>query len=188
MRTPVEWWHSRVKQRFLHPQGRSYVPWFVAVTHRAEGRAVELTSEMGRSLICLVATAANSSHTFSSRKMKIRNEASIFVARNKVSWNEIIQQKQNKLRGLSPRTNYTDGATDAHQRSLCQLLRIKGTMVNVTDPFDPILGFLDWSRYFFFQAAPQLYSRGWVDPVPDPLLLRKSGRVENRTRTSGSVV
>jgi hypothetical protein len=26
-----------------------------------------------------------------------------------------------------------------------------------------------------------------VDPVPDPLLLRKSGRAENRTRTSGSV-
>jgi hypothetical protein len=26
-----------------------------------------------------------------------------------------------------------------------------------------------------------------VDPVPDPLLLRKSGSAENRTRTSGSV-
>jgi hypothetical protein len=23
----------------------------------------------------------------------------------------------------------------------------------------------------FYQVAPQLYSRGWVDPVPDPLLL-----------------
>jgi hypothetical protein len=22
----------------------------------------------------------------------------------------------------------------------------------------------------FYQVAPQLYSRGWVDPVPDPLL------------------
>jgi hypothetical protein len=27
-----------------------------------------------------------------------------------------------------------------------------------------------------------------VDPVPDPLLLRKSGSAGNRTRTSGSVV
>jgi hypothetical protein len=27
-----------------------------------------------------------------------------------------------------------------------------------------------------------------VEPVPDPLLLRKSGTVGNRTRTSGSVV
>jgi hypothetical protein len=36
---------------------------------------------------------------------------------------------------------------------------------------DRILGFLEGSRYFFFEAAPQLY---WVDPIPDPLLLRKS--------------
>jgi hypothetical protein len=27
--------------------------------------------------------------------------------------------------------------------------------------------------YFFFQVAPQLYSRGWMNPVPDPLLLKK---------------
>jgi hypothetical protein len=41
-------------------------------------------------------------------------------------------------------------------------------------------GFLDRSRYFFIQVAAQLTSRGWVDPVPDPLLLRKSGRAGNR--------
>jgi hypothetical protein len=45
------------------------------------------------------------------------------------------------------------------------------------------LGFLDQNRYFFFQVASQLYSRGWVDPVPDPRLLRKSGSAG----TSGSV-
>jgi hypothetical protein len=56
------------------------------------------------------------------------------------------------------------------------------------DPYGHILDFLDRSRYFFFQAAPQLYSRGWVDPVWNPLLLRKSGSAGNRTRTSGSVV
>jgi hypothetical protein len=44
-----------------------------------------------------------------------------------------------------------------------------------------ILGFLDRSRYFFFQVAPQLYTRGWVDPVPDPLLLRKSGSRESNS-------
>jgi hypothetical protein len=49
--------------------------------------------------------------------------------------------------------------------------------VIVTDPYGDILDFLDPSGYFFIQ----------VDPVPDPLLLRKSGRAENRTRTSGSV-
>jgi hypothetical protein len=32
------------------------------------------------------------------------------------------------------------------------------------------------------QITPQLFSRGWVDPVPDPLLLRKSGSAGNRTR------
>jgi hypothetical protein len=48
-------------------------------------------------------------------------------------------------------------------------------------PYDRNIGFPDRSRYFFFQVAPQLYSRGSVDPVPDPLLLRKSGSPENRT-------
>jgi hypothetical protein len=60
-------------------------------------------------------------------------------------------------------------------------------VVSVTDPYGLILGFLDRSCYFFFQAAPQLYSRGWVDPVADPLLLRKTSSAENRTRTSRSV-
>jgi hypothetical protein len=44
------------------------------------------------------------------------------------------------------------------------------------------LGFLDRSRYFL-EIAPQLYPRGWVDPVPDPLLLRKSGSARNWTRS-----
>jgi hypothetical protein len=55
-------------------------------------------------------------------------------------------------------------------------------VVSATDPPGRILGFLDWSRYYFFQVAPQLCSRGSVDPVPGPLLLRKYGSPENRTR------
>jgi hypothetical protein len=51
----------------------------------------------------------------------------------------------------------------------------------------PYFRLLDRRRYYFFQVAPQLYSRGWVDSVPDPLLLRKSGGAGYRTRTSGSV-
>jgi CBS-domain-containing membrane protein len=31
-------------------------------------------------------------------------------------------------------------------------------VVNVTDPYGRILGFLHRSRYFFLQVAPQLYS------------------------------
>jgi hypothetical protein len=55
-------------------------------------------------------------------------------------------------------------------------------VVNATDPHGRILGFLDRSPYYFFQVVSQLYSRGWVDPVPDPLLLRISGSAGNRTR------
>jgi hypothetical protein len=60
-------------------------------------------------------------------------------------------------------------------------------VVSMTDPHCRILGFVDRSRYIFFQVAPQLYSRGLVDPVPDPLLLRKSGSAGNRARTSGEL-
>jgi hypothetical protein len=50
------------------------------------------------------------------------------------------------------------------------------------DPYDRIPGFLGRSRYVFSLVAPQLYSRGWVDSVPNPLLLRKSGSAGNQTR------
>jgi hypothetical protein len=43
-------------------------------------------------------------------------------------------------------------------------------VVSVTDACGRILGFLDRNRYFFYQVAPQLFLRGSVDPVPDPLL------------------
>jgi hypothetical protein len=33
-------------------------------------------------------------------------------------------------------------------------------VVSVTEPYGRVLGFLDRSRYFFFQVAPQSYSRG----------------------------
>jgi hypothetical protein len=47
--------------------------------------------------------------------------------------------------------------------------------------------FLDRSCYFFFPVVPHLCLLGWVDTVPDPLLLGKSGNAWNRTWTSGSV-
>jgi hypothetical protein len=56
-------------------------------------------------------------------------------------------------------------------------------VVSVTNPYGRILAFLDRSRFFL----PSSSSVGWVDPVLDPLLLRKSGSAENRTPTSGSV-
>jgi hypothetical protein len=35
----------------------------------------------------------------------------------------------------------------------------------------PYSRFYRQEQLFFYQVAPQLYSRGWVDPVPDPLLI-----------------
>jgi hypothetical protein len=43
-------------------------------------------------------------------------------------------------------------------------------VVNVTDPYGSILGFSRQEPLLFYQVAPQLYSRGCVDPVPDALL------------------
>jgi hypothetical protein len=48
-------------------------------------------------------------------------------------------------------------------------------VVSAVDSHGHIFGFLGQSRYYFFQVGPQLYSRGWVEPIPDPLHLRKSG-------------
>jgi hypothetical protein len=55
-------------------------------------------------------------------------------------------------------------------------------VISMMDPYGRILRFLDWSRYYLFQVAPELYSWGWVNPVPDSLLLRKSGSARNRPR------
>jgi hypothetical protein len=93
-----------------------------------------------------------------------------------------------KLHGLSPRANYTDRETAACWRSDCQLVRIEGATWSAWRiPTAVFSVFLDRSRYFFFQVAPQLYSRDWVDPVPDPLLYFFFGSAGNRTRASVSV-
>jgi hypothetical protein len=43
-------------------------------------------------------------------------------------------------------------------------------VVSAADPHGLILEFLNRRCDYFFQAAPQFYSRGWVDHVPDQLL------------------
>jgi hypothetical protein len=45
-------------------------------------------------------------------------------------------------------------------------------VVSATDLCGRILGLLDRSRYSFFQVAPQLYTRGWVDPISHPPLTK----------------
>jgi hypothetical protein len=44
------------------------------------------------------------------------------------------------------------------------------------------LGLVDRIRYFLIEVAPYLSLRGRFDPVPNPLLLKKSGSAGNRTR------
>jgi hypothetical protein len=60
-------------------------------------------------------------------------------------------------------------------------------VVSATDPHGCVLGFIDRSYYYFLTVVPQLYSRGWVDPVPDSQLPRKSGSAGNWTQNSVSV-
>jgi hypothetical protein len=79
--------------------------------------------------------------------------------------------------------NYIDRATSPLVSKISANLCVRGcNMVSATYLHSHILGFLDRCHYFFFQVAPQLYSWDWVDPIPDPLLLRKSDSAGNRTR------
>jgi hypothetical protein len=55
-------------------------------------------------------------------------------------------------------------------------------VVSATDPKVVNLDFLDPDNYFSIQIGPQLYARGSVDPISDPLLLRQSGNARNRPR------
>jgi hypothetical protein len=50
-------------------------------------------------------------------------------------------------------------------------------VVSVTDPYGCILGFLDLSRYYFFQIAPQLYST-----IPGTTRKKSSGSVTGSTQ------
>ena len=52
----------------------------------------------------------------------------------------------------------------ALQEALCLAKRYPSTLISV---------FLTGFRYFSYQVAPQLSSRGWVDPVVDPILPEK---------------
>jgi hypothetical protein len=75
---------------------------------------------------------------------------------------------------FSPQANCADWATATDRRILVATFVDRGvsrgqrgrtsTAVN--------LSFLDRSPYIFFQVTPHLSSRGWVDPVPDTLLLK----------------
>jgi hypothetical protein len=96
------------------------------------------------------------------------------------------KQKKNSV-ACSPQANYTDRATAACRWSECQLLRIGGVAWSAQlIPTDVNLSFLDRSRYFL-EISRQLFSCGRVDPVPDPLILRKTGSDGNRPTHDNTV-
>jgi hypothetical protein len=100
------------------------------------------------------------------------------------SHNQQKKKNKNKLHGPSPQANYTDRATAACRRSECQLLRIRVPRGQRDGSLRPYSQFSRQEPLPFYQVAPQLYSRSWVGPVPDPLLF--FGSAGNRTRASGS--
>jgi hypothetical protein len=71
---------------------------------------------------------------------------------------DVTKKKTTKLRGLSPQANYTDRATAAVGEVVPTFAGRGWSTQRI--PTAVNLGFLDRSRYFFIQVAPQLSSRG----------------------------
>jgi hypothetical protein len=85
---------------------------------------------------------------------------------------------------FSPEANYTDWSTAACRRNLVPTFGESWVSRDQRDgsPTAVNISFLDRGRYFFFQIAPHLSSRGWVYLVSNRLLLRKPCGVGTRTR------
>jgi hypothetical protein len=75
-----------------------------------------------------------------------------------------------KLHGPSPQANYTDRATAACQQRNCQLLWIEGATCQRDESLRQYSRLSRQEPLLFYKVAPQLYSRGWVDLVSDPIL------------------
>jgi hypothetical protein len=71
-----------------------------------------------------------------------------------------------KFMAFSLQANYTDWVTATSWQIVVQSLVDRGMSCCQCGgtPTAINLSFLDWSRHFFFQVAPHLSSRGWVDP------------------------
>jgi hypothetical protein len=87
-----------------------------------------------------------------------------------------------KLCGLSPRANYTNRGPPLIGEVSANFSRqrvSRGQRNGSPGPYSQLSR--PQNHYYFFHAASELYSQGWVDPVPDSLLHRKSGNAGNRT-------
>jgi hypothetical protein len=95
----------------------------------------------------------------------------------------VIDKQTNKLRGFSPQSELYRPSNRRLSAKLVATLADRGCrVVSATNPHGREFRFSRPEPLLSFQVAPQLSSRGWVGPVPDPLLLRKSGSAGSRTR------
>jgi hypothetical protein len=101
------------------------------------------------------------------------------------SYRMCIKQKRKKNSvAFSAQANCTDWGTAAGRRILVITFALRGVSrgQSGSSPRPLISVFLDRSPYLFFQVAPHLSLRGWVETVQDPLVFRKTGRDGNQTR------
>jgi hypothetical protein len=80
--------------------------------------------------------------------------------------------------GFSPQANYTERPPLVGEVSANFFVYRGCRVVSDTDSHGCNLGFLDPELLLFHSSSSSI----WVDPVPDPLFLRKSGSAGNRTR------
>jgi hypothetical protein len=80
----------------------------------------------------------------------------------------------NKLRGFESASELYRSSDRRRSAKLVLTLADRGChMVSATSPSDRNYDFLDLKRLLFLPSSSSNCSRGWVHPVPDPLLLRK---------------
>jgi hypothetical protein len=87
-----------------------------------------------------------------------------------------------KTPGLSPSELYRPSDRRLSAKLVPALADRGCRVVNATNPHGRQSWFSRPEPLLSFQVAPHLSSLGWVDPVLDPLLLRKFGSAENWTR------
>ena len=83
-------------------------------------------------------------------------------------YKNIFKKKSVALQLRRAKTDWSGCCQMAVQGTLWLAKRYPSTLISV---------FLTGFRYFSYQVATQLSSRGWVDPVPDPILPKKNSRV-----------
>jgi hypothetical protein len=124
----------------------------------------------GRCLPCSSVVHSSSIDAILTTETNLRTCTSTLLFRLPWSWTVLLpRETKKKFLGLCPRANYTDRATAACRRSDRQIFADRRCHVVDVTSLPPYSRFSRQELLLFYQVAPQLYSRGWVDPVPDAL-------------------